>query len=37
MENEENNTTRKALEEMENGDMIHFNSFEDYVKATEEA
>lgn len=29
-----NSTTRKALEEMEKGNMIHFNSFEDYVKAT---
>ena len=35
--NAENNTTRQALEEMEHGDMIHVNSFEDYVKATEEA
>lgn len=32
-----NSTTRKALEEMRNGDMIHFKSFEDYVKATENA
>lgn len=32
-----NSATRKALEEMEKGEMIHFKSFEDYVKATEDA
>lgn len=32
-----NSTTRKALEEMERGEMIHFKSFEEYVKATEDA
>lgn len=36
-QNNINSTTRKALEEMEQGKMIHFNSFEDYVKATENA
>ena len=32
-----NDATRKALEEMEKGEMIHFNSFDAYVKATENA
>lgn len=32
-----NSTTRKALEEMEQGKMIHFDSFDDFVKATENA
>lgn len=32
-----NDTTRKALEEMKKGEMIHFNSFDAYVKATENA
>ena len=32
-----NDATRKALEEMEKGEMIHFNSFDPYVKATENA
>lgn len=36
-QNNVNSTTRKAIEEMEQGEMIHFNSFEDYVKATENA
>lgn len=27
-----NETTRKAIEEMEKGEMIHFDSFEDYIK-----
>lgn len=32
-----NDATRKALEEMEKGEMIHFNSFDAYVKATKNA
>lgn len=32
-----NDATRKALEEMKKGEMIHFNSFDAYVKATENA
>lgn len=36
-QNNMNSTTRKALEEMEQGEMTHFKSFEDYVKATENA
>ena len=32
-----NDATRKALGEMEKGEMIHFNSFDAYVKATENA
>lgn len=36
-QNTMNETTRKALEEMKNGEMIHFNSFEDFVKATKNA
>ncbi|MCD8184076.1 MAG: hypothetical protein LUE99_14495 [Bacteroides sp.] len=31
-----NSVTRKALEELEQGEMIHFKSFEDYVKVTED-
>ena len=36
-QNNMNDATRKALEEMEKGEMIHFNSFDAYVKATENA
>lgn len=36
-QNTMNEATRKALEEMKNGEMIHFNSFEDFVKATKNA
>lgn len=36
-QNNMNCTTRKALEEMEQGEMVHFKSFDDYVKATENA
>lgn len=32
-----NDATRKALEEMKNGEMVHFSSFDAYVKATENA
>lgn len=36
-QNNMNDATRKALEEMEKGEMIHFSSFDAYVKATENA
>lgn len=36
-QNNMNDATRKALEEMEKGEMIHFNSFDAYIKATENA
>ena len=36
-QNTMNEVTRKALEEMKNGKMICFNSFEDFVKATKNA
>lgn len=36
-QNTMNEATRKALEEMKNGEMIYFNSFEDFVKATKNA
>lgn len=36
-QNNMNDATRKALEEVEKGEMIHFNSFDAYVKATENA
>lgn len=32
-----NSTTRAALEEMKNGEMIHFSSFDDYLKAVKDA
>lgn len=32
-----NSTTRAALEEMKNGEMIHFISFDDYLKAVKDA
>lgn len=36
-QNNMNDATRKALEEMEKGEIIHFDSFDAYVKATENA
>lgn len=36
-QNTMNDATRKALEEMKNGEMVHFSSFDAYVKATENA
>lgn len=36
-QNNINEVTWKAMEEVEKGEMIHFKSFEEYVKATEDA
>lgn len=36
-QNNINEVTRKAMEEVEKGEMIHFKSFDEYVKATENA